>query len=45
MFKVAAISNMFTKPLTHNWDKYKFPKNVQQHIERLLVLKFWLLIF
>ena len=45
MCNVAAISNTFTKPLTYNWDKHNFSINLQQDIDRLLVLKFWLLIF
>ena len=45
MFNVAAIPDMFTKPLTHNWDKHNFSINVQQDIDRSLVLQFWLSIF
>ena len=40
MSSVATISNTFTKPLTYNWDKHNFSINVQQDIDRLLVLKF-----
>ena len=42
-FNAAAISD--TKPLTYKWDKHNFSINVQQGIDRLLVLNFWLLIF
>ena len=40
MFSVPEIP--FTKPLTYNWDKHNFSINVQQDIDRSLVLKFWL---